>query len=197
MSDEASKLGDSTRQLAAAVSGALFGGIGLVVARLTMSTSSAAVAAGVLLIGFVLCLYVTVTIVSGRQFVSIQRDLRQQWRGRLYRFIPEKEYENLVTSPADRAEAAFKLASWISGVLAAVMMIAVFCVTVPELWESAKAWHNGSARDSDDKPARGTCGPPAVLDDQLIVAQPCSLQAVDELSIPVVFGSPKVAAKSV
>lgn len=104
--------------------------------------------------------------------MSIQRDLRQQWRDRLYRFIPEKEYENLVTTPADRAEAAFKLASWISGVLAAVMMIAVLCVTVPELWASAKAWHDGPARRSGDKPARGTYDPPAGLDDQQIVVQP-------------------------
>jgi hypothetical protein len=175
VSDEASKLGDSTRQLAAAVSGALFGGIGLIVARLTISTTNVAVAAGVLLIGFVLCLYVAVTIASGRQFVAIQRDLREQWRDRLYRFIPEQEYGKLVTSPATRAEKAFNSASWISGILTAVLMMAVLCVSIPELWQSLQTWRmEKPAPVGQREPTSRAIDPLGVYTDKLIVGLPSS-----------------------
>lgn len=173
VSDEASKLGDSTRQLAAAVSGALFGGVGLIVARLTLSTSSVAVAGGVLMIGFVLCLYVAVTIVSGRQFVSIQRDLREQWRDRLYRFLPEAEYHKLVTSPAARAEKAFNTASAISALLAAVLMLAVLLVSVPELVESYWTWEATKTDPTGESRRDGQTADPADIEpESLIVVQP-------------------------
>lgn len=140
VSDEAAKLGDTTRQLAAAVSGALFGGIALIVARLTMATSNLNVAAGVLLIGIVLATYVCATIWTGSMFVKIQRDLRDQWRNRLYRFLPEDEYQKMVTGPAQKAEIAFCTASWISGVLAISLLIAVIVISGPELWQGVKDW---------------------------------------------------------
>lgn len=140
VSDEAAKLGDTTRQLAGAVSGAMFGGIALIVARLTMATSNLTVAAAVLLIGVVLATYVCGTIWTGNQFVNIQRDLRDQWRNRLYRFLPEDEYQRMVIGPAQRAESAFCTASWISGILAINLLIAVTVISGPELWQGIKDW---------------------------------------------------------
>jgi len=140
VSDEAAKLGDTTRQLAGAVSGAMFGGIALIVARLTMATSNLTVAAAVLLIGIVLAIYVCGTIWTGNQFVNIQRDLRDQWRNRLYRFLPEDEYQRMVIGPAQRAESAFSTASWISGILAIGLLIAVMVISGPELWQGIKDW---------------------------------------------------------
>ncbi|MFA1676276.1 hypothetical protein ACDY97_26920 [Rhizobium mongolense] len=174
VSDEAAKLGDSTRQLASAVTGALFGGIGLVVARLTMTGSSTAVAAAVLLIGIVLTLYVGVTIASGTQFVTIQRELRDQWRNRLYRFLPESEYQKMVVDPAEKAEGAFRLASWISGILATVLLIAVTCVSAPELWKGYAIWRASAAPT-----APANAGPPpaagsAPLDDKSTSPPPAS-----------------------
>lgn len=135
VSDEAAKLGDTTRQLATAVSGAMFGGIALIVARLTMVQSNLTVSVAVLLIGVVLAVYVAGTIWTGNQFVKIQRDLREQWRNRLYRFLPDNEYQRMVTDPAQRAESAFWFASWISGILAFVLLAAVISITGPELWQ--------------------------------------------------------------
>lgn len=142
VSDEASKLGDSTRQLAGAVSGAMFGGITLIVARLTMATSNFTVATAVLLIGVVLAIYVGGTIWTGKQFVNIQRDLRSQWRNRLYRFLPEPEYEKMVMEPARRAEAAFCTASWISGALALGLLVAVTVISGPEVLQGIRDWQS-------------------------------------------------------
>lgn len=140
VSDEAAKLGDTTRQLAGAVSGAMFGGITLIVARLTMASSNLAVAAAVLLIGFVLAAYVFATIWTGTQFVNLQRDLRDQWRNRLYRFLPEDEYQRMVVGPAHSAEKAFFAASWISGIMATILLVAVTAISGPEVWQGIKNW---------------------------------------------------------
>ncbi|MBB3394215.1 hypothetical protein [Rhizobium sp. BK060] len=145
VSDEAAKLGDTTRQLAGAVSGAMFGGIALIVARLTMAPSNLTVAAAVLLIGFVLAIYVGGTIWTGNQFVNIQRDLRDQWRNRLYRFLPEDEYQRMVLGPAQRAESAFSTASWISGILAIGLLAAVTVISGPEIWRGIKDWRASHA----------------------------------------------------
>jgi hypothetical protein len=129
VADETAKLSDTTRQLATAVAGALFAGIGIIAARLTLAISGPGIVAAILIIGMVLCAYVAAVIISGVQFVSIQRDLRSQWRERLYRFLPEAEYESMVSSPAAKSEKAFKTAAVISGVLAGLLLCAVVAVT--------------------------------------------------------------------
>ncbi len=147
VSDEAAKLGDSTRQLASAVTGALFGGIGLIAARLTLADDSAVVAGAVLIIGIVLFFYVKSIVSTGRQFVEIQRELREQWRDRLYRFLPEPEYKKMVTEPAEKVEAAFHSAARISMLLAVLQLIAVTAVSAPALWTSYQNWAQTSGTD--------------------------------------------------
>lgn len=140
VSDEAAKLSDSTRSLTAAVTGALFGGIGLIVARVTAAADSKPVSIAVLIVGMVLFFYVVATIASGRQFVRIQRDLRDQWRDRLYRFIPAPEYEKMVTGPAKRAENAFHVAAFISVVLALALLVAIIVVSHALITEVGKTY---------------------------------------------------------
>jgi hypothetical protein len=105
----------------------------------TAAADSKPVSIAVFIIGMVLFLYVVATIASGRQFVRIQRDLRDQWRDRLYRFIPAPEYEKMVTGPAKRAEDAFHLAAFISAVLALALLVAVIVVSqalLAEVWKT-------------------------------------------------------------
>jgi len=162
VSDEAAKLGDTTRQLAAAVSGAMFGGIALIVARLTMAPNNQTVAAAVFLIGIVLAIYVFGTICTGKQFVNIQRDLRNQWRDRLYRFLPEDEYQRMVIGPAQRAETAFCTASWISGILAVGLLVAVTVVSGPALLQGVKDWrvlHSVATQPPTETPSPSSAQP--------------------------------------
>ncbi|MGR6431019.1 hypothetical protein ACU5AY_08885 [Rhizobium sp. PAMB 3174] len=187
VSDEAARLGDTTRQLAAAVSGAMFGGIALIVARLTMATSNLTVAAGVLLIGVVLAIYVCGTIWTGNQFVSIQRDLRDQWRNRLYRFLPQDEYKRMVNEPARRAERAFCAASWISGILAISLLIAVTVISGPELWQGIKDWQ-ASHPVAMQTPSATSSGlpetPTASPDDKLAAPDPIAPPAAQPTVAP-------------
>jgi len=160
--DETSKLADTTRQLATAVAGALFAGIGIIAARLTVVINGPIAVAAILILGVVLCAYVAAVIISGIQFVGIQRDLRSQWRERLYRFLPDAEYEAMVARPAAKAEKALKAAAWMSGVLATLLLFAVIAVTFVPM-TSTKPTERVSDPVSGESAKEETL-PPAVRD---------------------------------
>lgn len=128
VSDETAKLADATRSLAAAVMGATVGNVGLVVARLTLNKEARLIAPAAGLIGIALALYVSVVIWSGWHFLTIQRDLRCDWRERLYRFLGDEEYERMVNAPVERAEAGFKTSAIIGGAIAGLMLLAVMFI---------------------------------------------------------------------
>lgn len=83
-------------------------------------------AAGV--IGLALAIYVGVVIASGWHFLTIQRDLRNDWRERLYRFLGNDEYGRMVTSPVARAEKGFRNAAIGSAAVALLELVAVLIV---------------------------------------------------------------------
>lgn len=121
ITDETAKLSDQSRQLVAAIAGSLATGIGLVAARIAVKASPEVVAA----IMGVVVLYVASVIFAGVQFIWLQRQMRADWQGRLYRFLPDKEYESLVTKPIKRAEKAFFWSAWLGGM--AVVVLAIIC----------------------------------------------------------------------
>jgi len=123
--DEAGKLSDTTRQLTTAVAGAFFAGVGLIVSRLTMTGGSTVIQSAMAALGVILFLYVIAVANSGRQFMLIQRELRKQWRDKLYRFLPEAEYETMVAAPAKKAEDNFNTSATISIVLAFGLMAVI------------------------------------------------------------------------
>mgnify|MGYP000173800000 CR=1 FL=1 len=130
VTEETGKLADATRSLATAMTTSALGNAGLVIARLTLPKGAGFVGSAAIVIGVALALYVAVVIASGCHFVSIQRDLRANWKDRLYRFLPEDEYERMVTKPVGRAEAGFRNTAIASGVLAGVMLVAVTLVVI-------------------------------------------------------------------
>lgn len=157
VADEATKLADTTRQLAAAVATALFAGVGVIAARLTVSMNGPIVTISVVVLAVVLCLYVGAVILSGWQFMRIQSDLRLQWRSKLYRFLPKDDYEALVSRPAGRAELGFKTATWIGGGLAAVLLalvlvVAFFGPTAIPLGKNTASSPSGSVSDGPIPP---------------------------------------------
>lgn len=130
VSDETTKLADTTRTLAAAIASAVFGNIGLIVARLTLPPSSFYVPLAAVVLGIVLALYVATVIWSGTHFLRLQRDLRSAWRSKLYRFLTDLEYKEMVDRPAARAERGFRTAAWCGGVLCALMLLAVILIAL-------------------------------------------------------------------
>lgn len=128
VSDETTKLSDATRSLAAAVMASAVGNVAIVIARLTLNNSAHLVAPAAAAIGFALAIYVCVVIWSGWHFLTIQQDLRRDWRARLYRFLGDDEYERMVTAPVHKAEGGFKKAAVASGAIALLMLVAVLIV---------------------------------------------------------------------
>lgn len=121
ITEETAKVVDATRQIITALASALAVGLGLVMARFTIGTDPW------LLIGVmvVVAAYVAANIASGWQFMSLQRGLRNDWRPRLYRFIPDDEYQRLVGAPAQRAERTLKAAAIIGGLAVAILTVVV------------------------------------------------------------------------
>lgn len=128
VSDDASKLSETTRSLGAAVIGAVFGNIGLIVARLTLPANGVFIGPAAILLGLVLAIYVGAVIASGAHYIFIQRDLRRDWRDRLYRFLGDDEYARMVSRPAERAERAFWVTAIIGSIMTIVLLIAVYFI---------------------------------------------------------------------
>lgn len=103
VTEETSKATDATRQAIAAISTALTVGLGLIAARLTLQINP-------YLISLVMAVafgYTTLNVMSGRKFINIQRQLRQDWQSKLYRFLSESEYKKMVGDPIEQAESFF------------------------------------------------------------------------------------------
>lgn len=130
VSDETGKLSDTTRSLAAAVLTTAVGNVGLIVARLTVAKDAKFVGGGAAAVGIALAVYVALVVASGWHFLTIQRDLRAEWRERLYRFLGEDEYTRMVTRPVERAEKGFRNAAIGSGIVTAVMLVAILLVVL-------------------------------------------------------------------
>lgn len=127
--DETAKVSEITRALAGAVAGAVFGGIGVIVARLTLPANAVFVGPAALLLGVVLVLYVGATVLSGTHFLMQQRGLRELWKPKLYNFLTETEYKALVSKPVKDAEIAFWIASGLGGLMTVLLFAAVVSIS--------------------------------------------------------------------
>lgn len=130
VTDETLKLADATRSLATAMTTSAIANVGLIIARLTLPKEATFVGSAAILIGVSLAAYVAIVIGSGWHYLAIQRDLRSDWRDRLYRFLPEAEYERMVSGPVGRAEDGFRNAAIGSGIVTCLLLIAVILVTL-------------------------------------------------------------------
>lgn len=126
VSDDTAKLSETTRTLGAAVAGAVFANMGLIIARLTLSANSTFVGPAAILLGSVLLLYVVTVIGSGFHYILVQSYLRKEWRGSLYRFLSKEDYKRLVELPVGRAERAFY---FLAGV-GAIMVVLLWGATI-------------------------------------------------------------------
>lgn len=126
--DETAKLAESTRNLATAVAGSVFANIGIIVARLTIPATSTWVPTAAIVLGIVLAIYVGAVIWSGVHYLKLQETLRTEWRGRLYRFLDDAEYERMVTVPVRRAEGAFRISAWAGGIMSLLLLASVWLI---------------------------------------------------------------------
>ncbi|WP_108462839.1 hypothetical protein [Devosia naphthalenivorans] len=128
VSEEIGKVADTTRQLAAAVTGSLFFGLGLVAARLTTQVPALLL----ITLSLVLAAYVVAVIFASIHFMKLQSDLREDWKDRFYRFLGEADYETMVTIPMERAKFGFDVSAMISvGVSILLVIVVVFFSVSP------------------------------------------------------------------
>jgi hypothetical protein len=121
VTEETAKVTDATRQLAGAVAGALAAGMGLMAARV----STAVPPWLILAVACIIVAYVGSIILSGMQFIRLQRQLRRDWQPRLYHFLPAADYRRMVTDPALKAETAFHYAAAIGGLAVVTLALLV------------------------------------------------------------------------
>lgn len=142
VTDETGKLTDAARQVVTAVATALGVGIGLIAARATSNAPGWLVISVMIVIG----VYMFAVIYSGQRFAELQRGLRDVWRGQIYRFLSQDEYQNLVVQPGRDAEHVFKVVSWAGGITVAVLLVvALFAAVLPvNEWIAAPAMSQSS-----------------------------------------------------
>lgn len=121
VTEDTSKVTEGTRQVAAAVAGALALGFGLIAARLSTSTPHWLL----ITVMSIVVVYVLTIIFSGWDFIRLQRTLRLQWQSRLYRFLPQAEYDLMVANPTAHAERTFKWTAFAGGVAVALLALAI------------------------------------------------------------------------
>ncbi len=148
VSDETGKLADSTRSLAGLITTTLFAGIGIVLARLKADLPPSAMAC----LAVVLLLYVGSVIWGGWSFVQIQRDIRSQWRARLYSFLEPSEYADMVEKPVAKAERGFYLAARAGGAVAMLLCLSLIGLAVSE-WDGQPKSQQGAGTTNAANPA--------------------------------------------
>jgi hypothetical protein len=162
VSDDAAKLSETTRSLGTAVIGAVFGNIGLIVARLTLPANGVFIGPAAILLGVVLAIYVGAVIASGAHYIFIQRDLRRDWRDRLYRFLGDEEYARMVSRPAERAEGAFWITAGIGMLMTLILLAAVYFIAAAPPTDPAKAPSSAATKNATPAPSAHPSGGGAV-----------------------------------
>lgn len=126
VTEETGKVTEGIRQTIAAVASGLAVGFGLLAARLNTAASPWLL----IVIMLVVIAYVGMVIFSGWGFIALQRNLREQWQPRLYRFLPPEEYTRMVSRPTEKTENVFFVVAGLGGFAVACLMAAVAYVTL-------------------------------------------------------------------
>jgi hypothetical protein len=122
VAEETQKLFEATRQLGLSAAGALFYAMGLLVARLTTGLPGYLYGA-LLVVGMA---YVGLIVWVNHRAMGYQQQLRETWRSKLYRFLTDAEFDELVQAPTRRAERLLVVALWV-----------VLCLATAVFWVAA------------------------------------------------------------
>lgn len=126
VTEDTSKIADATRQVVGSVAAAIAVGLGMLAARVSTDADPMIV----VLVMTLAIIFVAINIISGFVFTRLQRDVREQWKPRLYRFLEANEYDDLVAKPARKAENGLFWAS-VMGAAAIVAIVAVMFILEP------------------------------------------------------------------
>jgi hypothetical protein len=120
--EDTSKLTESTRQTIAAVAAALAVGFGLLAARVSANAPISLI----MVIMLVACFYVVSIVLSGFGLIHLQRQVRQDWHTKIYRFLTDSDYHSLVVKPSKIAEKMFHWAAALGGGIVLAITFYIF-----------------------------------------------------------------------
>lgn len=124
VSEDTSKTADTTRQVVTSVAAASAVEIGLIAAKLGSPINRALI----YILAIAGAVYVGGVTLSGWHFLSGQKALRSAWKRKLYQFVPDGDYSELVTTPAAAAERAFWFAAVSGGILILLLLLLAFTI---------------------------------------------------------------------
>lgn len=133
VSEETTRLSDTGRQLATAVAGTVFTGIGVLAAKLTIASKSDLFGTLTVGIGFALLMYTVSVVWTGWTYMNLQGEMRAAWRTRLYRYITDADYYELVTKPTRQAERNFKKLAGFASLLGVGLLFAIVLLSWEDL----------------------------------------------------------------
>ena len=126
IADDMAKLAEVTRALSTAIAVAMATGITLIAAKST----GAAEAWLLSMIDCVIAIYLVVVTANGWIYLRLQESLRAQWRQRFYRFIPDEDYNAMVTTPAKKAKRPYYFSAAI-----ALLVSLMFLYAAARTWQ--------------------------------------------------------------
>lgn len=135
VTEEINKTADTARQLATAVAGAVFLGLGVVAARVTSSAPPALL----ITLSVVLAVYVGAMIFASNHFMGLQENLRSDWKQRFYSFLGADDYKTLVTDPLGKAKHGFVVVSGIALAISVCMVVVVIFLVSTDLAQTPPA----------------------------------------------------------
>lgn len=125
VTDEMAKTNDIMRQFTGGLAGAITVCLGLILAKSTNNTPAIIT----IVVSIVAFIYVLILFLSGLQYVLLQRKLRKNWQPRLYRFLPEVEYNEIVIKPSQRVEDSFLFLSTLGVIAMAFLTFTVLYIS--------------------------------------------------------------------
>ena len=119
VTEETSKATDATRQSVTAIATALTVGLGLIAARISVQVNAYLIS----IVMVVAVAYTVISVFSGWKFISIQKNLREEWQPKLYRYLSTDEFNKMVKEPIGQVERVFfNVARYGLGVLSVVAL---------------------------------------------------------------------------
>lgn len=103
VSDDAARATEATQQALTKVAAALAAGLSVLATRLGTDVNPWLVSLAMVIV-FAYC---AVEVAAGWRLIKERQHIRDAWQPRLYRFLPQAEYQKMVTRPANRSERVY------------------------------------------------------------------------------------------
>ncbi len=122
VAEDTSKLVENTRSVASSTAISIATGVGLIAAKIGSSTPGWALA----IIASTVTIHLLSVSISGFAYLNVQKQIRSEWRKRLYQFVPDDDYFSMVEKPIRQSEAIFNIAGCTGIIISCLSLTLIF-----------------------------------------------------------------------